>query len=56
MQYTSGVSVRLLPSYKCSFEDPVHVAVSGLKPQQRVDLRSKITDETGRVFHASAAY
>ncbi|XP_058612549.1 acyl-coenzyme A thioesterase 1 [Onychostoma macrolepis] len=56
MHYTSGVSIRLLPSYKCSFEDPVHTTVSGLKPQQRVDLRSKITDETGRVFQASAVY
>lgn len=56
MLYTSGVSIRLLPSYKCSFEDPVHVTVSSLKPKQRVDLRSKITDETGRVFQASAAY
>lgn len=56
MLYTSGVSIKLLPSYKCSFEDPVHVTVSSLKPKQRVDLRSKITDETGRVFQAYAAY
>ncbi|XP_071438543.1 putative acyl-coenzyme A thioesterase 6 [Sinocyclocheilus grahami] len=56
MHYSSGVSIRLLPSYKCSFEDPVHVTVSGLNHQQRVDLRSKITDESGRVFQASATY
>uniref|UniRef100_A0A672SBB4 Uncharacterized protein n=1 Tax=Sinocyclocheilus grahami TaxID=75366 RepID=A0A672SBB4_SINGR len=49
-------TIRLLPSYKCSFEDPVHVTVSGLNHQQRVDLRSKITDESGRVFQASATY
>ncbi|XP_050995280.1 acyl-coenzyme A thioesterase 1 isoform X3 [Labeo rohita] len=53
---TSGVNIRLLPSYKCSFEDPVQVTVSGLNPQQRVDLRSKLTDDTGRVFQASATY
>ncbi|RXN16736.1 acyl-coenzyme A thioesterase 1-like protein [Labeo rohita] len=57
MHYTtSGVNIRLLPSHKCSFEDPVHVTVSGLNPQQRVDLRSKLTDDTGRVFQASATY
>ncbi|XP_051732472.1 acyl-coenzyme A thioesterase 5 isoform X3 [Ctenopharyngodon idella] len=56
MHYSSGVSIRLLPSYKCSFEDPVHVTVSGLNPQQPVDLRSKITDENGLVFKASATY
>ncbi|ROI27647.1 Acyl-coenzyme A thioesterase 3 [Anabarilius grahami] len=56
MHYSSGGSIRLLPSYKCSFEDPVHVTVSGLNPQQRVDLRSKITDENGLVFKASATY
>ncbi|XP_051732482.1 acyl-coenzyme A thioesterase 5 isoform X12 [Ctenopharyngodon idella] len=56
MHYSSGVSIRLLPSYKCSFEDPVHVTVSGLNPQQRVDLRSKITDANGLVFKASATY
>ncbi|CAM4693770.1 unnamed protein product [Leuciscus chuanchicus] len=56
MHYSSGVSIRLLPSSTCSFEDPVHVTVSGLNPQQRVDLRSKITDEKGLVFKASATY
>ncbi|XP_039548455.1 acyl-coenzyme A thioesterase 6 isoform X2 [Pimephales promelas] len=56
MHYSSGVSIRLLPSNKCSFEDPVHVTVSGLNPQQRVVLRSKITDEKGLVFKASATY
>ncbi|XP_073672673.1 acyl-coenzyme A thioesterase 1 [Garra rufa] len=56
MHYTSGVSIGLLPSYKCSFEDPVKVTVRGLNPQQRVDLRSKLTDETGRVFQALATY
>lgn len=56
MHYSSGVSIRLLPSYKCSFEDPVHVTVSGLNPHQRVDLRSKITDENGLDFKASATY
>lgn len=56
MHYSSGVSIRLLPSYKCSFEDPVHVTVSGLNHQQRVDLRSKITDDNGRVFQARATY
>ncbi|XP_056096081.1 acyl-coenzyme A thioesterase 5 [Rhinichthys klamathensis goyatoka] len=56
MHYSSGVSIRLLPSNKCSFEDPVHVTVSGLNPQQRVVLRSKITDAKGLVFKASATY
>nr|XP_055042991.1 acyl-coenzyme A thioesterase 1-like [Misgurnus anguillicaudatus] len=56
MQYTTGVNIGLSPSYKCSFEDPVHVTVVGLSPQQRVDLRSKITDDNGLVFTASATY
>ncbi|NP_001243148.1 acyl-CoA thioesterase 22 [Danio rerio] len=56
VHYSSGVSIKLLPSYKCSFEDPVHVMVSGLNPHQRVNLRSKITDEGGRDFKASAIY
>ncbi|TRY56952.1 hypothetical protein DNTS_023885 [Danionella cerebrum] len=56
MHYSSGVSIRLLPSSKCSFEDPVQVTVRGLNPHQRVKLRSKITDDNGLVFNASATY
>ncbi|XP_056621068.1 acyl-coenzyme A thioesterase 6 [Triplophysa dalaica] len=56
MHYTTGVNITLLPSYKCSFEDPVHVTVNGLNPRQRVQLRSRVTDDNGLVFQASATY
>lgn len=56
MHYTTAVNITILPSYKCSFEDPVHVTVNGLNPRQRVQLRSKVTDDNGLVFQASATY
>ncbi|XP_051952220.1 acyl-coenzyme A thioesterase 1-like [Xyrauchen texanus] len=56
MHYSSGVTLRLSPSSKCSFEDPVHVTVTGLNPQQHVDVRSKMTDDNGVVFEALATY
>ncbi|XP_051511707.1 acyl-coenzyme A thioesterase 1-like [Myxocyprinus asiaticus] len=56
MHYSSDVILRLSPSSRCSFENPVHVTVSGLNPQQHVELRSKMTDDKGVVFKASAIY
>ncbi|RXM32052.1 Acyl-coenzyme A thioesterase 1 [Acipenser ruthenus] len=52
----SPVRVRLLPSPKCLFDEPVQVKVEGLSPNQEVVLRAKLTDEKGELFQSSAAY
>ncbi|CAB1342011.1 unnamed protein product [Coregonus sp. 'balchen'] len=48
------VCVRLLPSPRCFFDEPVHVKVDGLSPHQKVELRSKLRDDKGVTFSASA--
>ncbi|XP_029621535.1 acyl-coenzyme A thioesterase 1 isoform X2 [Salmo trutta] len=48
------VCVRLLPSPRCFFDEPVHVKVDGLSPHQKVELRSKLKDDKGVTFRASA--
>uniref|UniRef100_A0AAZ3QFY3 Uncharacterized protein n=2 Tax=Oncorhynchus tshawytscha TaxID=74940 RepID=A0AAZ3QFY3_ONCTS len=48
------VCVRLLPSPRCFFDEPVHVKVDGLSPHQKVELRSKLKDDKGVIFRASA--
>ncbi|CAB1339820.1 unnamed protein product [Coregonus sp. 'balchen'] len=50
------VRVRLLPSPRCFFDEPVHVKVDGLSPHQKVGLRSKLRDDKGIIFRASALY
>ncbi|KAJ1104034.1 hypothetical protein NDU88_001449 [Pleurodeles waltl] len=52
----STVSVRIAPSAKCLFDDPVRISVSGLSPLQEVTLRASLTDETGVPFRSSARY
>ncbi|XP_033895212.1 acyl-coenzyme A thioesterase 1-like isoform X1 [Acipenser ruthenus] len=52
----SPVRVRLLPSPKCLFDQPVQVKVEGLSPNQEVVLRAKLTDEKGEPFQSSATY
>lgn len=50
------VRVRLLPNPRCFFDEPVHVKVDGLSPHQKVELRSKLRDDKGIIFKASALY
>ncbi|XP_041721239.2 acyl-coenzyme A thioesterase 1-like [Coregonus clupeaformis] len=50
------VRVRLLPSPRCFFDEQLHVQVDGLSPHQKVELRSKLRDDKGVIFRASALY
>ncbi|XP_071348774.1 acyl-coenzyme A thioesterase 5-like isoform X2 [Trachinotus anak] len=53
---SSQVRLRLLPSARCLFDEPVQVKVSGLRSRQVVALRARSTDERGMVFTSSATY
>ncbi|KAM9719017.1 acyl-coenzyme A thioesterase 5-like isoform 1-T2 [Menidia menidia] len=48
--------LRLLPSARCLFDEPVQVKVAGLKARQVVTLRASSTDEKGVVFSSWASY
>ncbi|XP_022617539.1 acyl-coenzyme A thioesterase 1-like [Seriola dumerili] len=50
------VRLRLLPSARCLFDEPIQVKVSGLRSRQVVALRARSTDERGVVFSSSATY
>lgn len=50
------VSLRLLPSARCLFDEPVQVKVAGLRSRQVVTLKATSTDERGEVFTSSATY
>ncbi|XP_029903719.1 acyl-coenzyme A thioesterase 1-like [Myripristis murdjan] len=52
----SRISIKLLPSFHCLFDKPVQIKVEGLAPRQRVELRSKLVDDRGVIFKASAHY
>ncbi|XP_078514123.1 acyl-coenzyme A thioesterase 1-like [Lissotriton helveticus] len=52
----STVSVRVAPSAKGLFDDPVRLSVRGLSPLQGVTLRASLTDEAGVPFRSSAQY
>ncbi|KAM3610873.1 uncharacterized protein V6R79_009991 [Siganus canaliculatus] len=53
---SSRVALRLLPSTRCLFDDPVQVKVAGLRSRQVVTIRATSTDEKGVVFSSSATY
>ncbi|XP_072220211.1 acyl-coenzyme A thioesterase 3-like isoform X2 [Leuresthes tenuis] len=53
---SAQVRVRLLPSARCLFDEPVQVKVAGLKSRQVVTLRARSTDDKGVVFSSSATY
>uniref|UniRef100_A0A3B4WUD2 Acyl-coenzyme A thioesterase 5-like n=1 Tax=Seriola lalandi dorsalis TaxID=1841481 RepID=A0A3B4WUD2_SERLL len=53
---SSQVRLRLLPSARCLFDEPIQVKVSGLRSRQVVALRARSTDERGVVFSSSATY
>ncbi|CAM5121894.1 unnamed protein product [Eretmochelys imbricata] len=51
-----AVSVKVLPSPKCLFDDPIQIKVEGLSPLQEVTLRASLTDESGELFQSFAYY
>ncbi|XP_026156946.1 acyl-coenzyme A thioesterase 3-like [Mastacembelus armatus] len=53
---SSQVRLRLLPSARCLFDQPVQVKVEGLRSRQVVTMRARSTDEKGVVFSSSATY
>ncbi|XP_026169204.1 acyl-coenzyme A thioesterase 1-like [Mastacembelus armatus] len=53
---SSKVRLRLLPSARCLFDQPVQVKVEGLRSRQVVTMRARSTDEKGVVFSSSATY
>ncbi|XP_040910264.1 acyl-coenzyme A thioesterase 1-like [Toxotes jaculatrix] len=53
---SSQVRLRLLPSARCLFDEPIQVTVAGLRSRQVVTLRARSTDEKGMVFSSSATY
>ncbi|XP_054881268.1 acyl-coenzyme A thioesterase 5-like [Poeciliopsis prolifica] len=53
---SNQVRLRLLPSARCLFDEPIQVKVAGLKSKQVVTMRVRSTDEKGVVFSSSATY
>uniref|UniRef100_A0A3B3UAT5 BAAT/Acyl-CoA thioester hydrolase C-terminal domain-containing protein n=1 Tax=Poecilia latipinna TaxID=48699 RepID=A0A3B3UAT5_9TELE len=53
---SAQVRLRLLPSARCLFDEPVQVTVAGLRSKQVVTLRARSTDERGVAFNSSASY
>ncbi|KAM4727646.1 acyl-coenzyme A thioesterase 1-like isoform 1-T2 [Anableps anableps] len=53
---SNQVRLRLLPSARCLFDEPVQVKVAGLRSKQVVTMRVRSTDEKGVVFTSSATY
>ncbi|KAM6914962.1 acyl-coenzyme A thioesterase 1-like [Xenentodon cancila] len=52
----SQVRLKILPSARCFFDKLVQIKVEGLAPHRPVQLRSKLVDDRGLVFKASALY
>lgn len=52
----SQVRVKILPSIRCLFTKQVQVKVEGLAPHKPVELRSRVVDDRGVTFKASALY
>ncbi|KAM7367681.1 hypothetical protein PAMP_013965 [Pampus punctatissimus] len=52
----SQIRLKILPSVRCLFDKLVQVKVEGLAPYKLVELRSKLVDDKGVVFKASALY
>ncbi|XP_044928546.1 acyl-coenzyme A thioesterase 6 [Mustela putorius furo] len=46
----------LEPAGRCSWDEPVRIAVHGLAPRQPVTLRASLRDEKGALFRAHARY
>ncbi|XP_038573277.1 acyl-coenzyme A thioesterase 1-like isoform X5 [Micropterus salmoides] len=55
-EMSSQVRLRLLPSARCLFDEPIQVKVAGLRSRQVVSMKARSTDEKGVVFSSSATY
>ncbi|XP_078790307.1 acyl-coenzyme A thioesterase 5-like [Oryzias latipes] len=53
---SAQVRLRLLPSARCLFDEPIQVKVAGLRPKQEVTVEARSTDEKGVLFSSSATY
>uniref|UniRef100_A0A3Q3ESA3 Uncharacterized protein n=1 Tax=Labrus bergylta TaxID=56723 RepID=A0A3Q3ESA3_9LABR len=53
---SSQVRLKLLPSARCLFDDPIQVKVAGLRSRQVVTMRARSTDERGMVFSSLGTY
>ncbi|XP_007886311.2 acyl-coenzyme A thioesterase 1 [Callorhinchus milii] len=51
-----AVTVHLLPSAKCLFDDPLQIRADGLSPLQQVTMKASLTDEKGETFESFAYY
>uniref|UniRef100_A0A8C5D9K0 Acyl-coenzyme A thioesterase 2, mitochondrial-like n=2 Tax=Gouania willdenowi TaxID=441366 RepID=A0A8C5D9K0_GOUWI len=52
----SQVRLRLLPSARCLFDEPVQVTVTGLRSRQLVSIRARSIDQKNITFCSSATY
>ncbi|XP_029985198.1 acyl-coenzyme A thioesterase 1 [Sphaeramia orbicularis] len=52
----SQIRLKILPSVRCFFDKMVQIKLEGLAPHKRVELRSRLVDDRGIVFKASAQY
>lgn len=50
------IGLKILPSIRCLFNKVVQIRVEGLSPHKLVELRSKVVDDRGVTFKASAFY
>ncbi|XP_057678998.1 acyl-coenzyme A thioesterase 1 isoform X2 [Corythoichthys intestinalis] len=50
------IRLKILPSVRCLFDKLVQLKVEGLAPHKTVELRSRLVDDKGVVFKASALY
>ncbi|XP_010333558.1 acyl-coenzyme A thioesterase 6 [Saimiri boliviensis] len=50
------VTLLLEPAGRSCWDEPVHIAVRGLAPEQPVTLRASLRDENGALFRAHARY
>lgn len=53
---SSQIRLKILPSLRCLFSKTVQLRVEGLAPHKSVELRSKLVDDRGVTFKASALY
>ncbi|XP_061098365.1 acyl-coenzyme A thioesterase 1 [Conger conger] len=53
---SSQVLLRVLPSSKCLFNEPIWIKVEGLVPGQSVELRARLRDDKCVTFKSSGTY
>ncbi|XP_077906627.1 acyl-coenzyme A thioesterase 1 isoform X2 [Ictidomys tridecemlineatus] len=51
-----AATLILEPAGRCCWDEPVHITVQGLAPEQQVTLRASLRDEKGALFRAHARY